>query len=238
MTNRLLELPALVGGNTQQAEAGDFRRIGFQRLIGQRLQLRRPLLTTGKIQRLRPLPEQLRRTSCYFNGTFESLSSLRRTLLSHIGATEEVPAFGRLGITFDSSFQARSHFLDGLRLISKSAGTLDIIDSTPMLIQAIPQQGHQQGKHQRNLKPQRALRRQRLCTFGIGQQLTGRLITASGKLLGIQRTCSVLSLQVLQALLIQGHVEGGTVFFSLELAPTQHGNQYKCQGCQQQQAGA
>ena len=238
MADGFLELAAFIGRNSQKPQAGDFRRIGFQRFIRQRLQLRGPLLVTGEIQRLRPLAEQLRLTPSHAYSTLKRHDGIGGTFLRHVGTAQEVPAFRRLRVALYCGLQACGHFFDSLRLRGKNLRTLNIANSTPMLIEAIPQQRHQQRGYQWDGAAQLALGRLRQRTLSIREQLASGLVTTTGQLLSIQRPSIVLALQIQQALLIKSHVEGRTVFFSLHLASTQHRDQQKRQGRQQQQASA
>ena len=227
---------AFVGSDTQQTEAGDLFRISLQRFVGKRLQSLAPLFAFGKIQRLRPLAEQFRGAPGDLHGTLEGLGGIAGTLLCHIGTTEEIPGLGGVRLLLHGLFQARGHLLDALRLRSGQLASLyDLIDSAPMQVQGNPQHRHQQCRHQRNLAAEHAAAA--LHAFGIIQQLARRLGTTGLHLRFIEHASLELVFQLLQALLIEGDVECGTVFFGLQLANTQYRNQQKSQGSQQQQPG-
>ena len=135
----LLKTLFFVGRDTEQAQAGDFRRIGTQGLIGQRLQLLGPLPLAGEVQRLRPLAQQLGRPFAQAHRTLEGCGGIAGALLSHISTAEEIPGLGRVGLAFYLSLQARGHFFDGFWLLGEGTRPLDIVDGAPVQIQAISQ---------------------------------------------------------------------------------------------------
>ncbi|MNV74353.1 hypothetical protein D3C71_1675650 [compost metagenome] len=105
-----------------------------------------------------------------------------------------------------------------------------------MQVEAEAQQRHEHGGGQRQGLAQTECAAI-VGAFGVGQQFTGRLGAAVLVVLGGQGAGGALGIQFIQALLVQGDVEGGTVFLGLGLAATQHGNQQEGQGDQQKQAG-
>ena len=132
--------------------------------------------------------------------------------------------------------QACGHLLDALRLHGRHlTGLLDLVDGAPMQVQGNTQHRHQQCRDQRDLATKHAATA--LHAFGIGQQLTRRLGATGFELSIVKHAILALGLQLLQALLVESDVECCAVFFSLQLANTQHRNQQKRQGGQQQQPG-
>src|SRR5690606_39435266 len=90
---------------------------------------------------------------------------------------------------------------------------------------------HQQRRNQRDLAAEHATAT--LHALGIGEQLARRFGTTGLQLRIIEHAGLTLVFQLLQALLIESDVEGGTVFFGLQLANAQNRNQQKRQGGQQ-----
>ncbi|MNH15072.1 hypothetical protein D3C79_746790 [compost metagenome] len=226
---------ALEGGDAEQAEAGDFVRVGLERFVGQGLGLGVPLLVVGKVQRLGPLSEQLRLTPGNRHGALEDLGGIGGTLLGHVGTTEEVQAFGRVRLGLHRQLQAAGHFFHGLRRLGKLLGQLDLLAGTEMQVQAQAHQRHQYGGQQRQRLAQTA-QALRFGVFGVGQQLAGSFIPALGQLRLIKHASRLLGSQLGNAFLVQGDVQCGAVFFQLRTTAAQHRDQQKAQGHQQQQA--
>ncbi|MNQ88409.1 hypothetical protein D3C85_1036690 [compost metagenome] len=221
-------------GNAQQAKAGDFFRIGLERFVGQGLDLVRPLLAIGEVLGLGPLTEQLGLTTGQVHRALEHLRRIRRAVLSHVGATEEVHAFSGIRLSGDRTLQALGHLFHRLGSLGEFAGQFDLVAGTEMQIQAQAQHRHQNGRQQRQGFAQTRHPR-RFSAFGVRQQFTGGFGATGVHLRRIEHALFLLSLQLSHALLIQRDVQGGTILFALGATAAQHRDQQKTQGNQKQQ---
>ena len=158
----------------------------------------------------------------------------RRTILGHVGTTEEVQAFGGIRLRRDRTLQTPGHLFHRLRRLGEFPGQLDLVAGTEMQVQAQAQHRHQHGRQQRHRLAQ-ARHPWRGDAFGVGEQFTGGFGAAGVHLRGIEHALFLLSLQLSHALLIQRHVQGGTILFKLGATTTQNGDQQKTQGHQKQQ---
>ena len=104
-----------------------------------------------------------------------------------------------------------------------------------MQVQGHAEYRHQQRRDQRDLAAEHTAAA--LHAFGIVEQLARRFGATGLHLRIIEHTGLALGFQLLQAFLIEGDVECGTVFFGLQLANTQYRDQQKRQSSQQQQPG-
>ncbi|MCY1424206.1 hypothetical protein D9M71_399430 [compost metagenome] len=221
-------------GNAEQAEAGDFFRIGLERFVGQGLDLVRPLLAIGEVLRLGPLTEQLGLTTGQVHRALEHLRRVRRAILRHVGTTEEVHAFGGIRLSGDHTLQALGHLLHRLGCLGEFAGQFDLVAGAVMHVQPQAQHRHQNGRQQRQGFTQSRHPR-RFDAFGIGQQLTGGFGATGVHLRRIEHALFLLSLQLSHALLIKRDVQGGTILFTLGTTAAQNRDQQKTQGNQKQQ---
>ena len=224
VANGLFKALILEGGDAQQAQAGDFLRVGLQGFISQRLDLVAPFFIVGKVLRLCPLAQQLGLTTGQVGRALEHPGRLRRTVLRHIGTAQKVQAFSRIRLCCSGTLKARDHFFKGLRRLGEFAGQFDLVAGTKMQVQAQAQYRHQHCRQQRNGLAQ-AGHTPRCHAFGVREQFAGRFGAAGFELFGGQHALFALGLQLGHPLLVQGNVQSGTVFFALGTAPAQNRDQ-------------
>ncbi|MNF92684.1 hypothetical protein D3C84_753340 [compost metagenome] len=168
------------------------------------------------------------------HGALEDLRCIRGPVLGHVRTAKEIQALGVVRLRRHRPLQALGHFFHRLRRLGELTGQFDLVAGTEMQVQPQAQQRHQHGGEQRQGLAQARLAR-RLGALGVGQQLTGGFGAAGVQLRGVEHALLPLGLQLSDALLVQRHVERGTVLFALGTATTQHRNQQKTQGNQEQQ---
>jgi len=222
---------ALKGGDTQQAETGDFLGVELQGFVGQRLNLWRPLFVVGKVLRLGPLAEQFRLAPGQCNRTFKDFGSIGGTVLGHIGATEEVQTFCRIRLCSGGALQTAGHVGHGHRWLGKLSGQFNLVARAIMQVQRNAQHRHQKRRQKRQWFAQPRFKGF-FHAFGVGQQLTGRFGAAGVELRDIQHAFVLLRLQLGDAFLVQRHVQRGAILFTLGTTATQHRDQQETQGNQ------
>jgi len=234
--DRVLIALALEGSDTKQAKAGDFLRIELQRLVGQRLDLGRPLFIVSEILRLGPLAEQLRLAPGQGHGALEDSGGVGGTVLGHVGTAEEVQPFRRIRLRSGGAFQTAGHVFHGHRRLGEFAGQLDLVAGAKVQVKAQAQHGDQnRSEHWQWLAQTRFAGL--FHAFGVGQQFAGGFGTASVELCCIKHALALLHLQFGHAFLVERHVQRGAILFTLGTAAAQYGDQQETQGNQKQQAG-
>ncbi|GBH09121.1 hypothetical protein KPSA1_02515 [Pseudomonas syringae pv. actinidiae] len=161
-------------GNPQQTKAGDFFRVGLQRFVGQRLHLRGEMLVAGEIQRLRPLPQQLGRSSGQCHRTLEHPCCIAGTILRHVAARQKIQVLGRIRLGLHAALKALGHVGQRGWRLGEFAAQPDPVTGAQMQIAHKAEQRHQHsGQQQHRLaQPGGA---NGFCAFGVGKQLSGSL---------------------------------------------------------------
>ncbi len=177
------------------------------------------MFVVGKILGLGPLAEQFRLATDQGHGALEDLGRIGGAILGHVGATEEVQAFGGIRLGGGGAFQTLGHVLQGHWRLGEFAGQFHLVAGTKVQVQAQAQHRHQKRGQQRQRFTQTRFAGG-FHTFGVGQQFAGGFGAAGVKLRGVEHAFGLLGLQFGHALLVERHIQCGAILLALGTAAT------------------